>query len=235
MLETLTHALTNEPVVALTFDDGPDPVWTPRLLDILAAHQARATFFMVGVCARDHPELVAQVAAKGHVIANHSWDHPSFPLISGEERREQIRACANAIAPHGQPLFRPPYGHQDLASWLDVTQLGYQVVGWKVDVCDWEDRAAVEMAETLAAHLQPGRVVLLHDGLFDAANERFFARDSMLDAVELLLDRLSGRFHFITVPELLAHGAPQWKAWTCQESGDELNRLMRQRGIARRY
>src|SRR2546422_6863677 len=78
--EALTHVLTEEPVVALTFDDGPDPVNTPCLLDLLSAHHARGTFFMIGVHAHQHPELVSRVAAESHAIGNHSWDHPSFPL-----------------------------------------------------------------------------------------------------------------------------------------------------------
>jgi peptidoglycan/xylan/chitin deacetylase (PgdA/CDA1 family) len=83
----------------MTFDDGPDPEYTPRLLDILKKYQVHATFFiMVGEAAHNHPKLVRQVAQAGHAVGNHSWDHPSFPLISGRERRAQIRACAEAIA-----------------------------------------------------------------------------------------------------------------------------------------
>jgi len=173
-LETLTHVFTEEPVVGLTFDDGPDPVNTPRLLDILAAHHARATFFMIGVRAQRHAKLVSRVAAEGHAIGNHSWDHPSFPMISQEERREQVRGCARAIAPYAGLLFRPPYGHQDLASWLDVDQMGYRVVAWKIAAGDWEQKDGPAMADAVMAKLQPGAIVLLHDGLFDAPDSRFF-------------------------------------------------------------
>jgi peptidoglycan-N-acetylglucosamine deacetylase len=233
--EALTHVLTEDPVVALTFDDGPDRVYTPRLLDILAAHCARATFFMIGVRAQRHPELVARVAAEGHTIGNHSWDHPSFPLISREERLEQIRACQEAIAPHDGQLFRPPYGHQDFASWVDVEEMGYRVVTWKVSPHDWEFRDGHSMAEEVMRQLQPGNVVVLHDGLFDATDNRFFARDPTLAAVELLLDRLAGRLRFVTIPELLQFGVPQSKRWTFSEDKEELNRLTRQDGSARRY
>ncbi len=233
--EALTHVLTEDPVIALTFDDGPDPVYTPRLLDILAAHRARATFFMIGVHADRHPDLVARVAAEGHIIGNHSWDHPSFPLISREERREQVRACAQAIAPYAGQLFRPPYGHQDLASWLDVDQIGYHAVAWKIAPGDWEESDGPSIADAVVAELQPGAVVLLHDGLFDASDNRFFPRDSTISAVELMLDRLAGRLRFVTIPELLQYGAPQFKQWDFTEDKEELNRLMRQDGSARRY
>jgi peptidoglycan-N-acetylglucosamine deacetylase len=233
--EALTHVLTEDPVVALTFDDGPDPVYTPRLLDILATHRARATFFMIGVRAHQHPELVARVAAEGHVIGNHAWNHPSFPLISREERCEQIQACALAIAPYGEQLFRPPYGHQDLTSWLDVDQMGYRVVAWRTAAGDWESRDGPSMAEVVMRRLEPGEIVLFHDGLFDAPDDRFFARDSTLAAVELLLDRLAGRLQFVTIPELLQLGVPQYKRWTFTEDKEELNRLTPQDGSARRY
>lgn len=232
---TMTHVSTRDAVVALTFDDGPDPASTPRLLDILEAHHARATFFMVGVRAQRHPELVARVAAGGHVIGNHSWDHPSFPLISGRERREQIRACGLALAPYGHRLFRPPFGDQDLASWLDARWMGYRVVAWNVPAWDWEDYDGPSIVNTVTTELKPGDVMLFHDGLFQAPENRFFDREPMLSAVESLLDRLAGRFRFVTVPELLRHGRAHWEHWTLESSLEFLNQLTQQQGPARRY
>ena len=121
---TITHVKTEEAVVALTFDDGPHPEFTPRLLEILEKHHARATFFLVGESAKKYPELVKRIAKAGHSIGNHSWDHPSFPLITGRDRRWQLRACEEAIAPYGQKLFRPPFGNQTIASRLDAFLFG---------------------------------------------------------------------------------------------------------------
>jgi peptidoglycan/xylan/chitin deacetylase (PgdA/CDA1 family) len=233
--QALTRVETEQPVIALTFDDGPDPVYTPRLLDILAAHCARATFFMIGSRAGRHPELVARVAAEGHSIGNHSWDHPSFPFISREERREQILACARAISPYDGRLFRPPYGHLDLDSWFDIDQMGYRAVTWKIEPGDWDDKAAPAIAEAVMVKLQPGAVVLLHDGLFDAPDSRFFPRDATISAVQLLLDRLTGTLRFVTIPELLECGTPYCKQWQYIEPKEGLNRLMRQDGSVRRY
>jgi peptidoglycan/xylan/chitin deacetylase (PgdA/CDA1 family) len=222
-------------VVALTFDDGPDSICTPRLLDLLAAHQVRATFFMVGVHARQHTELVAHVASQGHAIGNHSWDHPSFPLISSRERRRQIAECARALRPFGERLFRPPYGHQDAASWSDVRRLSHGVVGWSVAAGDWEARDGATMADAVIAEVKPGSVVLFHDGRFDAPDERLFPRDATLTAVRLVLERLAGRFTFATIPELLRYGVPQFEEWAFKADKDMLNRQRRPRGPARRY
>jgi peptidoglycan/xylan/chitin deacetylase (PgdA/CDA1 family) len=233
--QALTRVETEQPVIALTFDDGPDPVYTPRLLDILAAHHARATFFMIGARAERHPEIVARVAAEGHSIGNHSWDHPSFPFISRAERCEQVLACARAVSPYDGRLFRPPYGHLDLDSWLDIDQMGYRTVTWKIEPGDWDDKAASAIAEAVMTKLQPGAVVLLHDGLFDAPDTRFFPRDATISAVQLLLDRLTGTLQFVTIPELLKCGTPDCKQWEYVEPKEELNRLIRQDGSVRRY
>ena len=136
-LGSITHVATADPVAALTFDDGPHAEYTPRLLDILARHHARATFFMLGQSAIQYPDLLRRIAQAGHAIGNHSWDHASFPFITGRQRREQIRACARAIAPYGQRLFRPPYGEQSLASRLNILRMRYKVILFNCEVGDW--------------------------------------------------------------------------------------------------
>ncbi|HEX2524363.1 MAG TPA: polysaccharide deacetylase family protein, partial [Terriglobia bacterium] len=136
-LGTVTSVQTRVPVASLTFDDGPHPEFTPRLLDILRHHKARATFFMLGQAAQKHPEIVRRVAEAGHAIGNHTWDHLSFPLLSERERQRQLKTCADAIAPYGLRLFRPPYGEQSLASRLSAARLGYEVIMFSVDVGDF--------------------------------------------------------------------------------------------------
>lgn len=206
----ITHVRTKDPVVSLTFDGGPHPQWTLKLLDILERYQARATFFMIGKHAQAHPDIVRQVAQAGHAIGNHSWDHPSFPLISGLERKQQIRACAEALAPYGQPLFRPPYGHQSVASRLNLLALRHKVVTWNLHAYDWEDRDAHWMAKLLESALRPGRIVLLHDAVCVV---RHLDRTATLEATRMLLESSSKRFRFVTVPELLQLGLPQRKNW----------------------
>lgn len=110
ILGTLTEVITKDPIGALTFDDGPHPEFTPRVLEILRRHQAHATFFMVGAAAQKHQDIVRLVAQEGHAIGSHSWEHRSFLSLSSRERRQQMCACEQVLPLQGERLFRPPYG-----------------------------------------------------------------------------------------------------------------------------
>lgn len=232
---TITHVSTQDPVAALTFDDAPHPEFTPRLLDVLERNQARATFFVIGEAAQRHPDLVQRIAQAGHAIGNHSWDHPSFPLISGRERRAQLRACEKVIAPYGQRLFRPPYGHQSVASRLDALCLGYQVIAWNLHAYDWLDHDANWMADRLTNRIKPGSIILLHNALYHTPEEQCADRGPVIEAVNMLLERVGDRFRFITIPELLQRGRPQRRSWYREGDVDWLNSLKGQAGPARRY
>jgi peptidoglycan-N-acetylglucosamine deacetylase len=222
---TITQITTQEPIAALTFDDGPDPVWTPQLLSLLEAHGARATFFMVGSRAQRHRDVVRRVAAGGHAIGNHSWDHPSFPRIPASERRRQIRACGQALAPYGCRLFRPPYGHQTIETRFDALRAGYDVVTWSIETQDWETNAAQEIIERVDGRLRPGSIILFHDGLMDALDARYFDRGGTVEAVALLLQRFAGRMAFVTLPELLRRGRPHREYWVSKSTAENFNGL----------
>lgn len=235
VLGTITHVSTSKPVVALTFDDGPDPVCTPRLLDVLQQHHAKGTFFMVGQAAERHPDLVKKVAAAGHAIGNHSWDHPSFPLLTGRERRAQIRACAKALTPYAERIFRPPYADQNLLSRLDAFWLGYQVIAYNSTAMDWLDHDADWIKNRIMSRIQNGSIILFHDSLFRHREDRYVVREPMLNAVGMLLTELEGRLSFVTVPELLRQGSPQRQYWHKQTDIEILNDLKGQYGEVRRY
>jgi peptidoglycan-N-acetylglucosamine deacetylase len=193
-------------VAALTFDDGPHPEHTCRLLEILARHGAKATFFMVGRSAERYPEIVERAAHAGHAIANHTWDHAAMPLLGRRERLRQMLACEQALTPYGSRLFRPPYGFQSRASYLDARGLGYTVVGWSGTAEDWLDHSADGIADRLIHNITPGGIILLHDVLHDVICDAYADRSPLLEAVDRVLEALSGRYRFLTVPELLAHG-----------------------------
>ena len=207
-LGTVIRVATHEPAIALTFDDGPDPQWTPTILDVLERHGARGTFFVIGKRVRQFPQLLARMVEAGHVIANHSWDHPSFRRIGGQFRRAQIRWCADAMAPHGARLFRPPYADQSLASRLDALRCGHQVVLADVFAEDWRDDASDILVERVLRRLRRGSIVLFHDSLFTTQEERFRDRGPTCQALDTLLTSLAASFRFVTVPELLQLGRP---------------------------
>lgn len=217
LLGSLIRVETAEPVAALTFDDGPDPATTPRVLEILERHGARGTFFLLGEHAVRQPALLRRMAAAGHALANHSWDHPAFPWIAGRERRRQIRRCAAAIAPHGVRLFRPPYGEQSLGSRLDAWRLGYEVVMFSCEVGDWCSADGRAMGAALVRRVRPGDIVCLHDALRWHGSDELMPtltavphvdREAMLEAVNFLLETAGHRLRFVTVPALMRLGAP---------------------------
>lgn len=232
---TVTSVSTSNPVVALTFDDGPDPVFTPRLLDILKKYRTKATFFMVGKAAERHPDIVREVAVAGHAIGNHSWDHPSFPMITGCERRSQILACEKAIAPYGAKLFRPPYGDQSLRSRLEASWLGYQVIMYSVTAVDWLDHDADWMKSRIMSRIKNGSIILFHDSLFQYRDSRYADRVPMLDALDMLLEELGERYTFVTIPELMSQGRPQMTYWVKTTDINILNERSGPYGEPRRY
>jgi peptidoglycan/xylan/chitin deacetylase (PgdA/CDA1 family) len=209
VLGPVTHFATTQPLVALTFDDGPNPEFTPRLLEVLKEHDAKATFFMVGEAAQRWPEVVRKVANEGHAIGNHSWDHARFPAIVRRERRAQIESCARALEPHGTRLFRPPFGSENLASHVDVRLLGYRTVNWSIGIPDWEDREADWIANGILQEIRPGCVILMHDGLYSYADARYLNREPTVNAVDTILRQMTGRFQFVTLPEMFQRAQPR--------------------------
>lgn len=214
LLGTVTGVATDRPMVALTFDDGPHPAYTPALLDVLAHHGARATFFVIGRQVRAHPELAARIAREGHTLANHTDSHPLLPALAGRARRAEIAACAATIAPYGGArLLRPPQGRQSLASRLDALRMGHAVVTWSGHAEDWRPHDARWMAAKLAGELRPGAIILLHDAIEGPTDPAVVDRTATIAAVELLLAEAAGRYSFVTLPELLRAGRPERLNW----------------------
>jgi glycosyltransferase involved in cell wall biosynthesis len=154
------------PEIAFTFDDGPDPEWTPRLLDTLRAHGVRSTFFLVGERAERHPALVHRIVEEGHELGNHSFSHPQFERLSwrdamGEiDRTEAVLAGASRTPPR---LWRPPRGKLCLASILGARLRHLTLVMWNVDLKDFSARAPEDIVDRLAARpLRAGDIVLYH-------------------------------------------------------------------------
>lgn len=125
--------------IALTFDDGPDAEGTPYVLAVLQKYKIRATFFMKGESATEHPDLARRVAAAGNLlIGNHSWDHPSFHKISVAAQATQLKNTRATLAAYQtQKFFRYPYGNATCETNKLAKDIGYKIVGWHIDSCDW--------------------------------------------------------------------------------------------------
>jgi peptidoglycan-N-acetylglucosamine deacetylase len=153
-------------IVALTFDDGPQPGSTDRILDILAALDVRATFFCVGKNAERHPDLLRRVRQEGHVIGSHSYSHPDparTPLATLTRDYRRGRRVIADILGEDVTLFRPPRGHLTPASAVMVRAQGLRPWLWSVDPEDWRPRAVSSHIEAVAGGAVTGDVVLLHD------------------------------------------------------------------------
>jgi peptidoglycan/xylan/chitin deacetylase (PgdA/CDA1 family) len=217
----ITSVRTDEPVAALTFDDGPHPEHTPALLTLLERHKARATFFMIGEVAQKNLELVRRVARAGHALGNHSWSHLSFPLLTRSECDRQLFSCAKVLSPYGEKLFRPPYCHLTLKNCWAIARAGHRIVAFNVHAEDWLDRDADWMAQRLIERIRPGCIVILHDNIYRSIlPSARHDRKPMLDALRMALEALKGRIDFVTVPELLRCGPPVRELWRRQGAAD---------------
>ena len=125
--------------VVLTFDDGPDPIGTPYVLDVLEKFHIKATFFMVGQVAQARPELVKKVVAAGHqIVSSHSWSHPSFHKLTSIEQATEIAKAEKQLGSHMSPrFFRYPFGNSTCESNDLLHRRGYKIAGWHIDTCDW--------------------------------------------------------------------------------------------------
>ncbi len=206
----ITNVDTHDSVAALTFDDGPHPLYTPRVLSILEKHGASATFFMVGEAASRYPETVRMVARSGHAIGNHSWNHPYLPGISSRLRRlKQLWACERATAPYCKRLFRPPGGMYNYQTRLDALIFRYKFILWSASAQDWVPQGPEEIAQKMIDRIKPGCIFLLHDAMCGSnITEKQLDRGPMLEGLEKALDVLKQKIRFVTVPELLRAGRP---------------------------
>jgi len=185
-------------LAAITFDDGPDPRWTPMVLDALAAHDARATFFQMGDAVAAHPEITRDVFDAGHEIANHGSGHRDLSTLDVEAIRENLGSTHDAIAGVtgvAPTLLRPPWGRIDAPGLLAASELGYDVALWSHHLpTDTADRAV----STDVATASPGMIVLCHDG-------RGTPADSLYVAVRRLLTELTDLgYTFVSVSEMRA-------------------------------
>lgn len=153
--------------VVLTFDDGPDIEYTPKVLDILAKYDAKATFFEVGQNVQKHPELTKRIHAAGHSVENHTWNHADLRKLSATAFRQQVMSTDQAIrAQIGSTpgCLRPPYGGVSATVRQRANALGKDLVVWTVDSRDWTKPGTTAIVQRVMKNVHSGSVILMHDG-----------------------------------------------------------------------
>lgn len=169
----MTHGPASSRAVALTFDDGPHPEHTPRVLDQLARYDVHATFFVVGKCAAEHPDLVRRIVGEGHDLGHHSYFHDEPDTVSANQLMDEVRRCRELLenlTGHVSLLFRPPKGKLTFSKMSRLWKQQQAIILWNIDPRDYL-RASQAEIETWCANYRPtgGNIVLLHDNCPRAA------------------------------------------------------------------
>lgn len=192
-LITPAQAIRKPKIVYLTFDDGPNPMNSPRLLRLLAREHVPATFFLVGQYLAMDPGHATRLWLGGHAVGNHTWSHVDLTLLDAGSILHQVRSTQRLMGPGGGQCVRPPYGATN-ATVSSVLRLnGYRTVMWTVDPQDWAHQDAAYITSHVLGHVQDRSVVLLHDG--------GGPRSATIAAVRALIPQLRARgYEFRTVP-----------------------------------
>jgi peptidoglycan/xylan/chitin deacetylase (PgdA/CDA1 family) len=200
---TFNSVHVDDPYIAMTFDDGPHASFTPKLLDLLAARHIKVTFFVLGECVEQNPEVLRRAAREGHEIANHSWSHPQLSKMSDEAVRSQLRRTDDiikSITGKRPTLFRPPYGAITARQkkWIH-DEFGYQIIMWDVDPLDWKDPGPAAVTNRILRETRPGSIVLSHD-----------IHHGTVEAAPATFEQLANKgFKFVTTSELLERATPE--------------------------
>lgn len=210
---TITSVPVHQKVVALTFDDGPNPPYTNEIVDYLHRQGVAATFFVVGIAVVAHPDIVRREVLDGDAIGNHSWDHAHLVLLRRSHIERELTDTENAIkratGVHTL-LFRPPFGARDFAVIQVAHDLGFQVIMWSVPLpADWQRPPPGVIADRVLRYVKDGSIIVLHDGNRGLPADRA----PTVDATKLIVTALRREgYRFVTVPELIRMGYPETTA-----------------------
>ncbi|MGW2646913.1 polysaccharide deacetylase family protein [Streptomyces sp. NPDC001393] len=180
----------------LTFDDGPNPDYTPHILDTLAKYDVRAMFFVCGECVVDNKELVARMADEGHVVGNHTWTHPLLTTLNRRQIRSEMKRTSDVIEDtYGErpQWFRAPYGAWNRAAFQLGAEMGMEPLAWTVDTTDWMEPGTDTIIDRVESGAAPGVVVLSHDAGGD--------RSQTVHAIREWLPHLLDSGYHMTVPD----------------------------------
>ena len=185
--------------VALTFDDGPDTYYTPQILEILKRNDIKATFFIVGLRAQAHPEMVRRMVNEGHSIGNHTWDHPLLSKLPPDRVKEQVQKTEQLlykITGFNTAMFRPPYGSTTSQVTNEISSLGYKMIDWSIDTRDWDKTPVPQIMNYVSTELYPGGIILQHCAGGDLSNT--------VKALPQIISSLKSKgYSFVLVQDLL--------------------------------
>ncbi len=185
--------------IALTFDDGPHPRYTPQILEILNEYDIKATFFVIGINAYNYPEALEEITKYGHEIGNHTYTHPHVSCLNSNILKNEVEKCESII--YGQTdyktkLFRPPEGFIDADVKTILRELDYKVILWDLDTRDWAHNSPNDISEYVINNIESGDIILMHD---------YISYDSPTpDALRLFIPNLLNKgYKFVVVSELI--------------------------------
>ncbi len=190
---------TEDKVIALTFDDGPHPYLTPKILDILEKYDAKATFFVVGKMAKTYNAALKEIASRGHEIGNHTFSHLPESSEKCEQLKKEILETEKIVfdlTGKKTAIFRPPTGYCCKSAVKMTTEIGYKTIVWDIDTRDWAKTPPNQILKTVQKYARSGSIILFHD---------FIGKDSPTPAaLEIVLPYLKNQgFEFVTVSEMI--------------------------------
>ena len=203
---TIFYYPHNDKVVALTFDDGPSPIWTPKILDELKKANIKATFFMLGEHVAKYPEVARRVAEEGHEIGNHTYDHHVLLYYKLEELEKEIKDTERIIQKvtgKTTRYFRPPKAWLTAQEKKKINELGYKVILWSLNSKDWVTFDDKYIVKYIVRHIKSGDIILFHDsgGVFGTeGGDRYETVKTIPRLVEALTKK---GYRFVTISELL--------------------------------
>jgi len=203
---TIYRVNSTEKLVALTFDDGPSPVWTPKILDELNKAQVKATFFMLGEHVAKYPDVARRVVREGHEIGNHTYDHHVLIYYTMAELETELNNASNVIkgvTGVTTKYFRPPKAWLTPDEKVKVTQMGYKVILWSLNAKDWVTFDDRYMVRYISKNIRPGDILLFHDsgGAFSSEGGD---RSETVSCIKGLVEKLKEKgYRFVTISELL--------------------------------
>lgn len=224
----ITSVNTTSKVVALTFDDGADGANTNKILDILAKNNVKATFFLTGSGANNHPQYIKNIAAKGHQLGNHSYTHPDFTKLTATQMKSELdrtEALVKSITGKTtKPIFRAPFGAVNSAVLSGVGAAGYgYTIQWNIDTIDWKGLTASQINTKVQTNIKPGSIVLMHTGAGAPGTPL---------ALPTMISQLKAKgYKFVTVSQLLAYQNTSTSKTYTVKSGDTLYSIARAYGV----